>query len=154
MASPANVLTYGSVVMKVNGVDTTFPIPTKQITIHNNTKQTIYPFMFDANTGQAQENGKDTNSWLDPFDKHNEEYRAYIGYQDGTTDNLGLKKGQSITINVPLVFWDGGRIAFATSKKHFLPANKDGSGVNPFQFYYYNPGDTNPRPRRGTWFPR
>lgn len=146
VASPSGVLTYGSVVMKVNGVDTTFPIPTKQITIHNNTKQTIYPFLYDANTGQASENHKITGSWLDPFDKHNEEYRAYIGYQVGTTDYLGLEKNQSITIDVPLVFWDGGRIAFATSSHHFLPAEQNGSGINPFQFYYYNPGGTNPSP--------
>ena len=39
---------------------------------------------------------------------HNEEYRGYIGYTDGGKKYLGLQANSSITIDVPLVFWDSG----------------------------------------------
>ena len=144
VGSPGAVLTYQSVTMQ--GVS--YTIPTKTVTIHNDTKQTIYPYFYDPNTGQA----KGTNSWLDPFDAHNEEYRAYIGYQVGTTDYLGLQHGQWITMDVPLVFWDSGRIAFATSPVNFLPSDKNvnpgtGGVINPMQFFYYGTDKKTPTAR-------
>jgi hypothetical protein len=49
-------------------------VPVKQITLYNNTKQTIYPFLYDPNTGQSKDGG-----YYDPFDGHDQEYRGYIG---------------------------------------------------------------------------
>ena len=124
----------------------TTPVPTKQVTIHNDTKQTIYPFLYDPNTGKSSAGG-----YFDPFDKHEQQYRGYIGYQQGNTDYLGLKPEQSITIDVPLVFWDSGRMSIATSSVHFLPADKKANpntaGVNPFRFYYFNPDAITPTAR-------
>jgi hypothetical protein len=112
-------------------------VPVKQITLYNNTKQTIYPFLYDPNTGQSKDGG-----YYDPFDGHDQEYRGYIGYKVGNTDYLGLQPGHSITIDVPLVFWDSGRAAIATDPAGFLPAdtntNLSSPITNPYFFFYKN----------------
>jgi hypothetical protein len=117
-------------------------VPVKQVTLHNNTKQTIYPFLYDPNTGQST-----TGGYYDPFDGHNQEYRAYIGYTKDGKDYLGLQDGHSITIDVPLVFWDSGRAAIATDAADFLPKDPDTSKAspitNPFFFFYKNLDGTN-----------
>src|SRR5262249_3205599 len=46
---------------------------------------------------------------LDPFDQG---YRGYIGEQVGNQVNLGLQPHHQLTLQVPLVFWDGGRLLF------------------------------------------
>ena len=38
-------------------------VPVKQITLFNNTRQTMYPFLYDPNTGRST-----TGSYYDPFD--------------------------------------------------------------------------------------
>jgi hypothetical protein len=52
---------------------------------------------------------------FDPFDPIVHEYRGYIGYRsaDGK-DYLGLLPGQTITVNVPIAFWDAGRLIIST----------------------------------------
>jgi hypothetical protein len=46
---------------------------------------------------------------LDPFDQG---YRGYIGEQVGNQVNLGLQPHHQLTLKVPLVVWDGGRLSF------------------------------------------
>jgi hypothetical protein len=117
-------------------------VPVKQLTLYNNTEQTIYPFLYDPNTGQSTAGGH-----YDPFDGINQEYRGYIGYREGATDFLGLKVGDSITITVPFVFWDSGRAAIATDGASLLPTdintNKNSPVTNPFFFLYKNLDGTN-----------
>jgi hypothetical protein len=76
------------------------------------------------------------------LDKPDQEYRAYVGYTKDGKDYLGLPKGDSIQIWVPLVFWDSGRADIATSDAGFLPKDPDTSKAtaitNPFNFYYKN----------------
>ena len=117
-------------------------VPVKQIRLFNNTKHTIYPFLYDPNTGKST-----TGNYYDPFDGHNEEYRGYIGYTNNNKDYLGLQVGHSITVNVPLVFWDSGRAAIATDPTDLLPTDpgtSKGSPItNPFFFFYKNLDGTN-----------
>jgi hypothetical protein len=111
--------------------------PTKQMTLYNNTDQTVYPFLYDPNTGESTAGG-----YYDPEDEYNQEYRGYIGYSENGKDYLGLQAHHSITINVPFVFWDSGRGAIATDPKLFLPEDKNTSksspATNPFFFFYKN----------------
>lgn len=89
--------------------------PAKLLTItNNNPTLTVYPFLRDANTG-TDPNSMPANTPYDPWDPMKQEYRAYIGYVG--TDNLqhfGLPPGSSITVRVPLVFWDAENTYFAT----------------------------------------
>ena len=64
---------------------------------------------------------------------------------------LGLLPGQSITVNVPLAFWDAGRINFTTDgaispggsdllgPDPTKPALDQQNQPNPFRFFYANP---------------
>jgi hypothetical protein len=123
--------------------DSQVPVPqNKEITFKNNTKHTVYPFLYDANTGKAMGYG-----YYDPKDPNNQEFRAYIGYKKGNKDYLGLEPGHKITLWVPLVFWDSGRADIATSDLGFLPkdpeTNKNTAITNPFNFYYKNADGAN-----------
>jgi hypothetical protein len=83
---------------------------------------TVYAFLEGEISKQAVANYNGTNytgtSQYDPYDASNQEYRGYIGYQVGTgssaTYYAGLAPQTSITITVPIVFWDSGRIVFTT----------------------------------------
>ncbi len=87
--------------------------PAKLITIYNNSANTtIYPILEDANNVPSN---SPTTSLYDPYDNITQEYRGYIGYADGKKDYLGLPAGKSITIEVPLVFWNGGTLQLATT---------------------------------------
>ena len=87
--------------------------PTKLITIFNNsTTNWEYPILEDANASLSNTAGV---SLYDPLDAQNNEYRGYIGYAVGKKDYLGLAPGASITIAVPLVFWNGGTVQIATT---------------------------------------
>src|SRR5262249_41569007 len=68
------------------------------------------------------------------YDATQTEYRGYIGYK-GTDGKyyFGLKKGESITIRIPLVFWNGARLGILTDGRWLTP---DASTPNP---YNYNP---------------
>jgi hypothetical protein len=113
----------------------------KQITITNNSTETIYPFLEDANNRTAIP-GDPTpapnytgTGMFDPFDPINQEYRGYIGYTqqvNGTTVTyMGLQPGHAITINVPLAFWDAGRIIITTDGADLLGTGGNG---NPFLY--------------------
>ena len=125
------------------GNNTVGNVPSKTVTLYNNTNETIYPFLYDANNGFSGAGGA-----YDPFDAHGQEYRLYIGYQKQGTNYLGLPAHSSISFAVPLVFWDSGRIAIATDGANLLPTtngqinqktNKNTQNVeNPFHFEFYN----------------
>lgn len=94
-----------------NGVTGTYQ---KTITITNNSPtQWIYAFLEAQDSRQAVSPYEGTGAF-DPYDPSNHEYRGYIGYTDGTNDYAGLPPETSITITVPLVFWDSGRVMFST----------------------------------------
>lgn len=113
----------------------------KQITITNNSPETIYPFLEDANNRTATPGDPAPaptytgTGMFDPFDPLNHEYRGYIGYtavENGqTVTYMGLQSGQAITINVPLAFWDAGRIIITTDGADLL--GQGGNG-NPFLY--------------------
>ena len=119
----------------------------KLITLTNNSDETVYPILQDANSRTTAT----SNSWygtpvFDPYDNLNNEYRGYIGYSLNGVNYLGLPAHQTITINVPLVFWDGGRINIATDPTYLTPPNPttvDPSPSNPFHFLYDNTMETN-----------
>jgi hypothetical protein len=117
----------------------------KTITLTNNSEQTVYPILQGANSRTTAAD----DAWygtpvFDPHDNLNNEYRGYIGYSLDGNNYLGLPAHQSITINVPLVFWDGGRINVATDSTYLTPpgATTESDPVNPFHFYYNNPFET------------
>ena len=88
-------------------------VPQKLVTFTNtsNNHETIYPFLYSPNNNQI----------YDPIDTANDEYRLYIGYQNNGKFILGLPYGKTITIDVPLVFWNGGRADIATDGDDLLP---------------------------------
>ena len=86
----------------------------KTITITNNDPtQYLYAFLEGEDSRQAVSPYQGTGAF-DPYDDPDQEYRGYIGYTDGTTDYAGLPPLSTITITVPLAFWDSGRIIFST----------------------------------------
>jgi hypothetical protein len=107
----------------------------KTITITNTTTKTIYPILRDANTGQDPNNTNKNNpgNYYDPQDFHNQEYRAYVGYVQGGVEYLGLPAGATITIRVPVVFWDAENTYIATDGKDLIPANP-ATESNPFRY--------------------
>jgi len=126
----------------------------KTITLTNNSPdQTIFPFIEDANNRTPLPGTPYAGTGtFDPFDPLNQEYRGYIGYKDPQTGDydLGLLPGKTITINVPLVFWDSGRINISTDDV-VSPGGSDLLGPdptkpmldqlsqpNPFLFHYVN----------------
>jgi hypothetical protein len=97
----------------------------------------IFPYFRAANS----------RAGLDNQDNLNEEYRGYIGFQktvDGKqVSYFGLLPGEHITINVPLVFWDAGRIYY-TADSRFLTNDLSRYAViqgtvndinNPYHYY-------------------
>jgi hypothetical protein len=105
-------LTYG-----VDSDLTTIPLKTLRIT--NNTDQTVYPIMRDPNSNKLESNK--TVGLYDPYDPVDKEYRGYIGYKQDGKYYFGLKKGESILVSVPLVFWNGARIGIGTDGKYVAP---------------------------------
>ena len=93
-------------------------VPLKTLRITNDTGQTVYPIMRDPN-----------HPPYDPYDDPNKEYRGYIGYEERGKYYFGLKKGESILVRIPLVFWNGGRIAVGTDGQYLtqegLPLSYD-----------------------------
>jgi hypothetical protein len=105
-------MTYG-----VDADGTTVPLKTLRIT--NNTGQTVYPIMRDPNSNVLASNK--TVGLYDPYDPPDKEYRGYIGYEEGGKYYFGLKKGESILVSLPLVFWNGARIGIGTDGKYVAP---------------------------------
>ncbi|HAB19327.1 MAG TPA: hypothetical protein DCE44_23220, partial [Verrucomicrobiales bacterium] len=104
-------------------------IPLKTIAIKNNTPYTVYPVVRDGN--EAETTGI-TVGLYDPYDPPKTEYRGYIGYQGTNNDYyFGLQSGQTITIRVPLVFWNAARMGIATDGRYMTPAAGD---PNPYNY--------------------
>ncbi len=112
-------------------------VPLKEMTLINNTSQTVYPILTDENSQPAPGG---TESLYDPFDPLNQEYRGYIGYSQGGQNYLGLPAGQEITIDVPLVFWNAGRVEIATDGSDLIPSSN--TAPNPFNYFATNPDGT------------
>ena len=128
-AAPGSItrkfLTYGK-----DADGNTVPIKTLRIT--NNTTQTIYPIMRDPNSIGIV---KDSPIGLyDPYDPTNQEYRGYIGYQEGGKYYFGLKKGQSILVSIPLVFWNGARIGLGTDGQYLTTTSPNPLRYDPNAF--------------------
>ncbi|HEY9661929.1 MAG TPA: hypothetical protein V6C65_26030, partial [Allocoleopsis sp.] len=107
------------------------------ITFTNNTNHTVYPFLQTTNDAEkcSSKNGdhyacsnydpndptKSPGSIYDPIDPWNEDYRGYIGYTGTDGINyLGIPAGKTVTITVPLVFWDACRIYVASDSTYFI----------------------------------
>src|SRR5262249_36793199 len=73
------------------------------------------PFSGKPTPREAHSNGDQIfiNSGVyDALDPYNQGYRGYIGEQVGNQVNLGLQPHHQVTLQVPLVFWDSGRLMF------------------------------------------
>jgi hypothetical protein len=94
----------------------------KTITITNNSAEMIFPFLRGGNFGQDPNSTSGT--FYDPQDRTNHEFRQYVGYAgpDGS-QYLGLPAGASITIQVPLVLWDGNNLYLATAGEFLTSAS-------------------------------
>lgn len=122
-------------------------VPIKTITLTNNTDHTIFPILRDPNDVKGA--GQGTGSYYDPKDAFQQDYRGYVGYATGGKNYLGLPPGDSITITVPLVFWNGARVFIATDPSFITNHLKEGAPNinNPFQYYEFE-NDGTPRLRR------
>ena len=96
------------------------PVPLKTLRITNNTADTVYPIMRDPNSNVLAKSRM--MGLYDPYDPPNKEYRGYIGYEEGGKYYFGLKKGESILVSIPLVFWNGARIGIGTDGQYLTPA--------------------------------
>jgi hypothetical protein len=129
---------YSDTTLFLNGIHS------KTITITNNSTQTIYPFISGENTGLYQAHG--FNTPYDTQDTADQEYRLYVGYYStsATTPTkyyFGLTPNSSVTVAIPLVFWDSARVYFATSPQYFTNTDKvQGSAAvnNPYNYFAYN----------------
>lgn len=95
-------------------------VPLKTLTIVNNSDRTVYPIMRDPNSKLVSDTPPLVGLY-DPHDLPGKEYRGYIGYQVSGTSYFGLQKGQTITVPLPLVFWNAARIGIGTDGE-FLTA--------------------------------
>ncbi len=139
---------------KLPGSNTPVPqIPDKEVTITNNLTTTVYPFMRDAastidplaSSDSLPAGQKIFQGLYDPIDQLFEEYRGYIGYTVNGVNYLGLPPGMTITVSVPLVFWDGARMEIGTDGTYLVNNAKVGDALlspNPYQFYALNTDGT------------
>src|SRR5262245_50585368 len=127
--SDPNSLTRRFMTYGVDSDDTSIPMKTLRIT--NNTAQTVYPIMRDPNSNKLASN--ETVGLYDPYDPVDKEYRGYIGYEQGGQYYFGLKKGESILVSVPLVFWNGARIGIGTDSQ-YLTVPTAGALPNPLRY--------------------
>ncbi len=89
----------------------------KTVTIINSGPETIYPFLRSQNIGVDP--NADPPAPYDPQDLVDHEFREYVGYGGpGGRQYLGLPPGASITIQVPLVLWDGDNLYLTTDGAH------------------------------------
>ncbi|MEO6811808.1 MAG: hypothetical protein ABI353_22090, partial [Isosphaeraceae bacterium] len=112
----------------------------KTITIKNNSpNEWLYAFLEGEIARQAVAPYEGTGAF-DPYDSVNQEYRGYVGYTDGAHDYAGLPPLTSITITVPLAFWDSGRIVFSTdgADQFSTFGGADGGSPAGAPFYYFD----------------
>ena len=93
-------------------------MPLKTLRITKNTAKTVYPILRDPNSITIKDK---TKGLYDPYDDPNREYRGYIGYEQDGKFYFGLKKGESILVSVPLVFWNAARIGIGTDGQYLTP---------------------------------
>lgn len=123
------------------------PIPSKQITFTNNTSATVFPILVDTNA--TVDDLKKDQALYDPIDPIYLEYRGYVGYKNANGNFVGLLPGMAITIDVPLVFWDGARIFIGNDSTYMDMINnapqvgKTPTIPNPFQYYAKNTDGSN-----------
>lgn len=124
-------------------------IPEKLLTITNNTSRTVYPFLRDAhNTKDPSNPGQ---GLYDPLDPMYHEYRGYIGYVNPAdkANYVGLPARATITLRVPLVFWDGARMELGVDGRYIVNddavVNAVPTAPNPFQYYRFEPDHTETR---------
>lgn len=118
------------------------PLPKRYFTLTNNTDHTVYPFLIAANSN-VQFGSKPPTPKYDPKDPLNQDYRGYIGYSLNGTNYLGLPAQQSVTIAIPLVFWDSGRMYIASNSANLIPDAINGQPnppINPYQYYVESGG--------------
>ena len=65
------------------------------------------------------------------MDPHGHEFRGYVGYRTSNTNYAGLLPNQTITVKVPLVFWDSGRVEIAADGSDLFDQN---GAQNPFRY--------------------
>jgi hypothetical protein len=78
--------------------------------------------------------GDKPTALYDPLDNFNEGYRGYIGEVDPNNPaqvDAGLQPYSQVTVQLPLVFWDGARIFFATNGG--MPLQSASDPGNPIQ---------------------
>ncbi len=84
-----------------------------------------------AATAFVSQFGPDT-ALYDPKDARDRTYRGYIGEKDANNQYvLGLLPGHQATVQVPIAFWDGGRLYFATNGP--VPLSSPTDPGNPLQ---------------------
>jgi hypothetical protein len=130
VASPSDVMDYN-----YNGQGPGPKIPLIEMTFVNNTIRTVFPILYDSNTDANP--AKPSTDLYDPIDPASESYRGYVGFSSGGQNYVGLPPGKTITINVPLVFWDAGRVAIAANGADMFPATT--GTPNPYNFYFTDP---------------
>lgn len=107
----------------IPGIGEVNKVSPKLMTFTNTTDRTIYPILQGANSNTVT-NPNSPNFGIglyDPYDPVEREYRGYIGYIENGQYYLGLRPGESVTIHVPLVFWDSGRILIASDGSNLIP---------------------------------
>lgn len=118
------------------------PIPAKSFTFTNNANFPVYPIL--VNTNATKDDLNPSQALYDPIDPIYNEYRGYIGYRNTSGSYAGLLPGMAITIDIPLVFWDGGRIFISYDSTYMDMINnapqvgKLSTIPNPFQYYGKN----------------
>jgi hypothetical protein len=105
----------------------------KYLSFTNYGIETIFPFLRTENTGKDPNSPLDPvnfpTNYYDPQDLHGKEFRQYVGYTDGTNKYLGLPSGATITIQVPLVLWDGNNISLVTDGEHLTTPKNEPMGT-------------------------
>lgn len=128
----------------IPGIGVVQEVSPKVITFTNTTDRTIYPILESANNNVVSNNnnGNQGLGLYDPYDPANQEYRGYIGYKENGQYYLGLKPGQTVTVPVPLVFWDAGRILIASDGSNLIPkvdnivpSADNPNSPNPFHYH-------------------
>jgi hypothetical protein len=123
-------------------------VPLKTITFTNNSPNTVYPFLEDPNTTETSKGSG--IALYDPNDAYNQEYREYVGYSVNGVNYFGLPPGMTVTISVPLVFWNGGRIDVSDDSTYLVTnatVNAPVTSPNPFQYYAFQAGGTAQDPK-------
>lgn len=129
----------------IPGIGVISQVSPKTITFTNTTGRTVYPILESANNNvvTSNTNGNEGKGLYDPYDPVNREYRGYVGFKQNGQYFLGLQPGATVTVEVPLVFWDAGRILIASDGSNLIPtvdnvAPPPGQPNSPNPFRYHN----------------